>query len=268
MYDYKPVEIHAWKIGYGIGISLATFFIGLILAMVHILIVFLTPKKYLLDANAAKKQSVIAECRPPPTVSQAGGQRKRHRNRPSQLQAQDTNQGRRNEFFYIDTTALPQQQQLQQLPPPTSSANFDEEFLDRLKQDIRYYPKLTMKNNEIRRNAFVPHQHGRIPTCTRKKIPELSIGFELKQQQESDAASENNIIDSFISDASEDDFTKVNDAKKTKTNETIQNTAFARFASKYLEKKDIEDSHREASHIPIKENDSIFKTLKNVKHGF
>uniref|UniRef100_A0AC34GIK5 Uncharacterized protein n=1 Tax=Panagrolaimus sp. ES5 TaxID=591445 RepID=A0AC34GIK5_9BILA len=127
-----------------------------------------------------------------------------------------------------------------------------------------------MKNNEIRRNAFVPHQHGRIPTCTRKKIPELSIGFELKQQQqkqESDAASENNNIDSFISDASED-FKKVNDATKTNTNETIQNTAFARFASKYLEKKDIEDFHREAFHIPIKENDSIFKTLKNVKHGF
>uniref|UniRef100_A0AC34FIR2 Uncharacterized protein n=1 Tax=Panagrolaimus sp. ES5 TaxID=591445 RepID=A0AC34FIR2_9BILA len=124
MYDYKPVEIHAWKIGYGIGISLATFFIGIILAM---------------------------------------------------------------------------QQQ---------------------------------------------------------------------KQQESDAASENNNIDSFISDASENDFTNVKDATKTKTNETIQNTAFARFASKYLEKKDIENSHREASHIPIKENDSVFKTLKNVKHGF
>uniref|UniRef100_A0A914YKE8 Uncharacterized protein n=1 Tax=Panagrolaimus superbus TaxID=310955 RepID=A0A914YKE8_9BILA len=269
MSEYKQVEIKAWKIEYGITISLITFFLGLIMAFVHILIVFFTPKNYLLNETAAKKQSIIAECRPPPTISQPV-QRKRRRNDPSQPQ----NQPRKNDnqFFYIDTTAIPQQQQ--QLPPPPNPTNYDEEFLDRLKQDIRYYPKLTIKNNEIRRSAFVPHIHGRISSCPRKKIPELSIGFEL-QQQELDEASENNNIDSIISDAS-DDLTNFNDdataATKTHTitegDATIQNTPFARFMSKYLEMKDIEDFPRESSHIPIKENDSIFKTLKNVKHGF
>uniref|UniRef100_A0A914QGU6 Uncharacterized protein n=1 Tax=Panagrolaimus davidi TaxID=227884 RepID=A0A914QGU6_9BILA len=259
--SYEIIEINAWKIENGIYISLATFLIGLFLALLHIGIVFFTPKDYLLNENSTKKPAILAECRPTPTVSNP---QKKRRNRPTKNQIQPKND---NQFFYIDTTHASGASAAQQQSIPTDSTkNFDEEFLDRLKADIRYYPKLTLKNNEFRRTAFSPHIHGRITECQRKRIPGLSIEFELKH---SENAAEN--VDSLISVISDESATTniaKTDATTTTEAEIPKTTPFSRFLTQFIEMKDIEDVQRDALKIPIKENDSIYKTLKNVKHGF
>uniref|UniRef100_A0AC35F4I4 Uncharacterized protein n=1 Tax=Panagrolaimus sp. PS1159 TaxID=55785 RepID=A0AC35F4I4_9BILA len=260
---YEIIEINAWKFENGIYISLATFLIGLFLALLHIGIVFFTPKDYLLNKNSTKKPGILAECRPPPTVS---NQQKKRRNRPTKNQIQPKND---NQFFYIDTTTASGASAAQkQSIPIESTKNFDEEFLDRLKADIRYYPKLTLKNNEFRRTAFSPHIHGRITECQRQRISGLSIEFELKHSE--NAAENFDSLISVISDESATTNIAKTDATTTKTTEADIpiNTPFSRFLSQFIEMKDIEDVQRDASKIPIKENDSIYKTLKNVKHGF
>lgn len=172
-----------------------------------------------------------------------------------------------NKFFHIDASNIAKQSPNQ--PSPTLPTA-DDEFVDRLRQDIRYYSQPMTKQNREARAQFNSHYHGRISDCSRAKVPSMTFNFYptgVKEGEDRDS------LVSEISSETRSTFTTNVTGTTTTTQSMNQplpefegnskgpSMSMAQLLAAFMEINDPADI-REAVNIPIKENDVVYRTLK------